>query len=158
MQSTATHWIWVCGMQQTETWTLGVAQHCQWSISHYINGVQTSCNMQYAKFHSMCVPSWFYPKVHAKWDLCMITSCIMSKCTVCHLSRYVTSIPATGARTGIDTQNDIIALLETYIYTRPTTITRVSSFVPSLLSSPILRSYTFCSRPSGSPQHVKGVV
>ena len=33
-----------------------------------------------------------------------------------HLTRYVTSIPATGARTGIHTHNDVIALLETYIY------------------------------------------
>ena len=32
-----------------------------------------------------------------------------------HLTHYVTSIPATGARTGIHTHNDVIALLETYI-------------------------------------------
>ena len=33
-----------------------------------------------------------------------------------HLTHYVTSIPTTGARTGIHTHNDVIALLETYIY------------------------------------------
>ena len=33
-----------------------------------------------------------------------------------HLTHYVTSIPATGAHTGIHTHNDVIALLETYIY------------------------------------------
>ena len=33
-----------------------------------------------------------------------------------HLTRYVTSILATGARAGIHTHNDVIALLETYIY------------------------------------------
>ena len=35
---------------------------------------------------------------------------------LCHLTHYVTSIPATGAHTGIHTHNNIIALLETYIY------------------------------------------